>query len=335
MVTIRLKYLVKDTSRHRQDRFYVRRPGEKKIRIWHNIDDPEFQSAYQAAIDGHALPKPGCIGTASQAKAQLAIPGTFRAICEDYLQSASFKADNALVRQRSLRGILNHCWLEPIKPGSDLVMGDCSLKTFSAKHVVILRDRKAAKTAAANNRVKAIRRVFNWKQEENPDETIYNPAAKVPLLNHKKKGFHSWTLAEVAQYEARHPIGTRPRLALDLLLYTVQRRSDVVQFGRQHVTPDGWLAFTQKKTGTTLEIPIILPLAESIAATSTGQMQFLITNFGKPYSAAGFGNAFRTWCDEAKLPHCSAHGLRPFGPEPDQGLHARGPAETDGRKRHA
>lgn len=35
-----------------------------------------------------------------------------------------------------------------------------------------------------------------------------------------------------------------------------------------------------------------------------------MTGFGKLYSKAGFGNAFRDWCDEAGLPRCTAHGLR-------------------------
>src|SRR5439155_15919733 len=43
----------------------------------------------------------------------------------------------------------------------------------------------------------------------------------------KGEGYHSWTEAEIAQFEARHPRGARARLALALLLYTGQRRSDV------------------------------------------------------------------------------------------------------------
>jgi integrase len=39
-------------------------------------------------------------------------------------------------------------------------------------------------------------------------------------------------------------------------------------------------------------------------------MTFLTTEHGKPFSANGFGNKFRSWCDQAELAHCSAHGLR-------------------------
>ena len=41
----------------------------------------------------------------------------------------------------------------------------------------------------------------------------------------KSDGFHSWTDDEIAQFEKRHPIGSRARLALALVLYTGQRRS--------------------------------------------------------------------------------------------------------------
>jgi hypothetical protein len=33
----------------------------------------------------------------------------------------------------------------------------------------------------------------------------------------------------------------------------------------------------------------------------------------RPSSAKGFGAKFRTWCDDADLPHCTAHGLRKAG----------------------
>ena len=53
---------------------------------------------------------------------------------------------------------------------------------------------------------------------------------------------------EIAQFENCHPIGSRARLALALLLYTAQRRSDVIRMGRQHVR-DGVVHVRQQKTG--------------------------------------------------------------------------------------
>jgi len=79
------------------------------------------------------------------------------------------------------------------------------------------------------------------------------------------------------------------------------------------VTRDGeqCLAFTQSKTGTEMIIPIAVPLAAAIAAAPMiGVKTYLVTEYGKQFTAAGFGNWFRQRCDEAGLPHCSAHGLR-------------------------
>src|SRR5271166_5285332 len=39
-------------------------------------------------------------------------------------------------------------------------------------------------------------------------------------------------------------------------------------------------------------------------------LTFLVTEYGKPFSVAGFGNWFRDKCNEAGLRNCSAHGLR-------------------------
>jgi integrase len=127
-------------------------------------------------------------------------------------------------------------------------------------------------------------------------------------------GIHSWTDAEIARFEAHHPIGSRARLAFGLLLYTGQRRSDVVLFGRQHLR-DGSLQFTQQKNRSrnpiTLAVPVVAELKHIVDATPSDTPTFLVTDLGRPFTANGFGNRFRKWCDEAGLPpQCSAHGLR-------------------------
>ena len=63
----------------------------------------------------------------------------------------------------------------------------------------------------------------------------------------------------------------------------------------------------------TLHLPVLPQLQEAIDATPSGNLTFLVTKFGKPFTAAGFGNWFRRRCDEAGLPHRSAHGLRKAG----------------------
>lgn len=72
-----------------------------------------------------------------------------------------------------------------------------------------------------------------------------------------------------------------------MLLYTGQRRSDVIRFGKQHVRGK-FLSFTQHKNRNkkpvTLELPIISELQKIIDASPTGDLTFLVTDFGRPFS---------------------------------------------------
>ena len=117
--------------------------------------------------------------------------------------------------------------------------------------------------------------------------------------------------SQISQFEAHYPIGSKARLAFALLLYTAQRRSDVVRMGRKHVRGDV-VDVRQQKTGKLMPIPLHAELARIIAATLTAiTPTFLMTAYGKPFTAAGFGGWFRERCDEAGLPkECAAHGLR-------------------------
>ena len=290
-----------------QVRLYFRRPGQKKIRIWPSVEQEGFWPAYEAAKGGTQLPKP----QAAPKKRQSGVR-TFEMICQDYYRSADFE-QLTTITQRTRRGILKHCCDDETKAGSGLRMGDTPIYEFGPNHVSALRDRKATLPEAANNRVKAIRGVFTWYLRGKPG--ITNPCSAFEKLRSKNPdGFHSWTLAEAAKFEARHPLGTTARLAFDLALYTAQRRSDVVRLGPHSVsTLDGaaWLSIGQKKTNAKIEIPIVEPLALSIAARpNTKGPTFLVTTFDKPFTSNGIGNAFRAWCDEAGLAHCSMHGLR-------------------------
>ena len=126
----------------------------------------------------------------------------------------------------------------------------------------------------------------------------------------KTDGYRTWSEQDIAAFEASHPIGSRARLAFALLLYTAQRRADVLKMGRQHIR-DGVLYLKQQKTGTALSIPLHPDLRAILDATSRDHVTFLTTRDGVLFSPAGFTNWFRGTCNEAGLPKgTSAHGLR-------------------------
>jgi integrase len=213
--------------------------------------------------------------------------------------------------QNIRRLILESTCQEPIAPDSSKVFADFPLSRMGTDAIEVLRDRKLSTPEAANSRVKAIRQVLKFAVKKKIVAT--NPARDVEYIKSGSQGYHTWTVDEVRQFESRHPIGTKARLALALLLFTGQRRSDVVRFGRQHVR-NSKLTFTQHKGRNrkpkTLTLPVLPALKRIIDATPCGELTFLVTAFGRPFSEAGFGNKFRDWCDQAGLKHCTAHGLR-------------------------
>ncbi len=83
------------------------------------------------------------------------------------------------------------------------------------------------------------------------------------------------------QFEQYWPVGTKERLAYELIKHTGQRRSDIVRLGRQH-EKDGWLIFTQHKGRNVnpqhIRIPIFPELREVIDASETGDLHYLVTD---------------------------------------------------------
>lgn len=219
-----------------------------------------------------------------------------------YYTSASYKALDGSTRswqRRALDGIAMDHAAKPVA-------------MIQPRHVRKMRDAKSATPAAANQLLKALRALFSWASEA--EETTVNPTIGVKKLKYRSDGHHTWTAEEIQQCYERHPLGSQPRLALDLLRFTTGRREDAPRLGRQHIR-DGRIRFRQAKNEhrnpIDIDIPLHPALSASIAAAQvSAQMTFLLTQFGKPFTANGFGNKFKDWCRQAGLPHCSAHGVR-------------------------
>jgi integrase len=137
-----------------------------------------------------------------------------------------------------------------------------------------------------------------------------DPTAGVRVKLPKSDGIRTWTEDEIARFEAAYPVGTKPRLALALLLGTAARRSDVVKLGRGHVR-DGMLYMRQQKTGKALAVPVMAELAEAInAAAPTDAVVFLLNENGRAFTAEGFTKWFAKQCQRIGLTGLSPHGLR-------------------------
>lgn len=74
-----------------------------------------------------------------------------------------------------------------------------------------------------------------------------NPAIGVHKFKASGDRFHVWSETEVQRFEERHPVGSRGRLAISLLLYTAQRCGDVVKMKWDQIRCD-LIAVRQEKT---------------------------------------------------------------------------------------
>lgn len=282
-------------DRNGKPRYYFRRQGAKNVALPGLPWSPEFMAAYEAALAGRSA----AVGSAR------VNAGSLRAFAISYYSSLSFRSLKPST-QTIYRNAIERLCQETDKEGRKY--GDKNAALMQREHVLKLMAAKNEKPESANLLRKVLRGMMTHAVEVGLRAD--DPTRDVRAIRSKTDGFHSWTDEEISKFEEHHAIGTRARLAFALLLYTGQRRSDVVCMGRQHVN-NGAIKVRQLKTGVELNIPIHSALAETIAGTRLiGTATFLTTQFGRAFAAAGFGNWFREQCDAAGLPHCSAHGLR-------------------------
>ena len=185
--------------------------------------------------------------------------------------------------------------------------GDKPVARLKHSHIASIIAAKANTPEAANNLRKVLRHLLDHAVTIGMIGS--NPVVRIKKFKTFGDGVHTWTEQEATQFEAHYPVGSRAYLAFALLVYTGQRRSDVVRMGWQHVQ-GGRIAVRQEKTNTPLLIPIVPELARALESVPRTNLTFLMTERGAPFSSAGFGNWFRDRCNEAGLSHCSAHGLR-------------------------
>jgi hypothetical protein len=229
------EHCVEDTDRHGNVRIYLRLKGRPKLRLKGVPWSEPFMEAYRAALEEKPATKP-----------RAAMAGTWRWLCHRYFTSEQFKQLNQRTRYVR-RAILEATFAEPTKPGATTTFADFPIHRMTPAAVRVLRDRKADTPEAANGRVKAIRQVFKFGIEAKHAAT--NPAREVPYFKAASDGFHAWTVEEVLQYRARHPVGTKAWLALALLLFVGGRRADIPALGRQHVATAGFDTPSRRTVG--------------------------------------------------------------------------------------
>lgn len=185
--------------------------------------------------------------------------------------------------------------------------GKRHVTTMTAKNITKLMEKMADTPSAANNLLKRLRQLFDYAIVLGMRKD--NPAKAVKSVRSNSSGFHEWTEAEIAQFQKRHKVGTKARLALEIFLCTAQRRSDAAVMGEDPEKP-GYVRVRQLKTDALLSIRMHRELKVARDACPSGKPTFLVSGRGTPYTKESLGNWFKKRCREAALPHCAAHGLR-------------------------
>jgi integrase len=255
-------------------------------------------AAYDAAHAAYEQPMAVALG------ASRTIRGTLDAGLVRYYESATFLQGLGDNTRGPQRGLLER-WRED--------HGKLPLRPLQSKHIQAYIS-KLESPSVQRNMLRAIRHFTKFALGAALIDA--DPAVSVTRAKMKKTGgFYTWTEEDVLKFEARHPVGSKARLALALYLNLGVRKSDVVRIGPRYVRNGMLHNFLPKKgertAGNRITVKVFEDTKAIIAATPlTGTDTYLVTSFGKAFTANGFGNWFRDRCDEAGLPECTSHGLR-------------------------
>lgn len=283
----RLPYLACERNRHGTLVWYFRRGKGARIRLRGDYGSVEFREAYEAALVGNGIKHP------TRAKS-----GSLAWLVAQYRETSAWSS-LAPATRRARDNIFSR------------VIASAGKEEFSAINrpsIMAAMDSRKDTPAAAKNFLKTMRGLFAWAVDAEYVRT--DPTAGIKSKLPRSNGFHVWTQAEVDKFEARWPIGTRERLALCILKYTMLRRGDAAKLGRQHIK-DGVISIQTEKTGSWVHIPVHAELAAAIDALPKNGLALIAKADGTPMVKEGFGNWFKEACVASGVPG-SAHGLRKY-----------------------
>lgn len=284
----RLQYTYPEKDRHGKVRWRYRHKGVS-AQLPGNPGSDEFLAAYLEAKGSTVVVK----------SPKRVVSGSLRSLKNDFVGDSSFANGRSDATQKKYKRLLEEVCQEH---------GDKPYNRVEARHLKgIIQAVYAETPSKARHLHTALSMLFEYACEadalsKSPMRDVKRPS-QVPT-----DGFHSWTDAEIQLYRSKYPVGSRERLAFELLLCTAQRGSDVHDLGWQHVK-NGRIALRQVKTGMDVEIPILTELAECLNLVRDN-MTFVLSNKGSPYTRKSFQQWFSKSCNKIGLNHCSAHGLR-------------------------
>jgi hypothetical protein len=224
----------------------------------------DLLAAYQTAMAEPVVPlKPG---------EKRAAYGTVAWLVAEYLASLDFLGRPKSMQVRHRR----HC--EDFRTRR----GDLPVARLEQEHLEKRLAKMIDTPAAANQWLVAMRDLMKYAIKRKL--LIVNPAAEIKKRASKNpNGHHTWEPEEVTNFRARHAIGTKGRLAMELMVTLALRRSDVIRLGPPDVR-NGRLKYIQHKmrehSPSLIDVPVPADLMAIIRQTpGTGMRTWLVHRF--------------------------------------------------------
>ncbi|HLP70438.1 MAG TPA: tyrosine-type recombinase/integrase [Rhizobium sp.] len=270
----------------------------KRIQLYARPGDSDFTRQYALARAGV---KPEPLKKASDE----AMPETIGWLVHAYLEylekkvAAGTTSAKTLKKKRNLlQRLLKHSDKKALIPREKLIE---------------MQDEMAATPAQADAFIEAVAVMYDWAIERK--KVKENPARGIKGVYEKGDGATPWKAADVRKFFTTHKRGTKPHVAMSILLWTGCRIEDLTVLGRQHeCVIDGVDAIRwtpSKKNSTEVCIPFVEPLKDAVRAPVVIGETYVLGRGGKPYSSGDSMSAmFKRWCKDAGLGHLSAHGVR-------------------------
>ncbi len=296
---MKLPYLVEETAGKRTYR-YVRKGKGPRIPINALPGTADFALQYADALNA-----------ITGGTAQISAPRfTFRYLVSSYFGSAGFQRlgkETQRVRRRVIEQFLHQ-------------VAAADYRKITPQHVIELLEEKARVPEAAMARLKAIRAVLKFAVrrkllKENVATSVDVTAYFKEELQRASRGHKPWTRELISKFFSVYELGDREHLLMSLLLFTGCRISDAAMLGPAH-DRQGFLVWNETKgreiyAKDATIVPIPAPLRMAIDAAPTGDLVYMVTEIGLPYSVKGLGQWFVKRCKHAGIPAgYSAHGVR-------------------------
>ena len=288
------KYAHRYPDRYGRERIYLRMPGRPQVALPVPLFSEAFWIAYHKAMAGAVEPAP-------QTGAARTKPGTMNALIAAYYQSSAFTA-RAPSTQRTYRS-----QIEEFRKDH----GDDPVASLKAKHIDAILGKVAKGSTAQAHKLrkrllKLMKLAVTWGYRED------NPVLVADRIDHKEKGYRTWTEDDIQRYRQHWKKGTPQRIALEVLLNTGLRRSDAVRLGKQHRQGIFHVIAVRKNRETVNAIiPVNNTLETHLASVPAGCLTYIVTERRIGRSEKAFTNWIIDAARAAGLPpRSSPHGLR-------------------------